>query len=136
MPILNVSVSANPDAALSEKIANELSGLTKNILHKDPGVTSVAITYIAPENWIVGGKSLASQARNSFWLDIKVTAGTNTKSEMADYIEAVFRTMGGVLGELHDTSYTVVHEVPAAAWGFAGKTQEHRFVAGRINSAA
>lgn len=136
MPILNVSVSVHPDAALSERIANELSDLTKNILHKDPAVTSVAITYIAPENWIVGGKSLASQGRNSFWLDIKVTAGTNTKSEMADYIEAVFGMMGRVLGELHDTSYTVVHEVPAAAWGFAGKTQEYRFVAGRIKSAS
>jgi len=136
MPILNVSVSAHPDAALSETIANELSALTKNILHKDPTVTSVAITYIAPENWIVGGKSLASQGRNSFWLDIKVTAGTNTKSEMADYIEAVFGTMERLLGALHDTSYTVVHEVPAAAWGFAGTTQEHRFVAGRIASAA
>lgn len=136
MPILNVTVSAQPDAALSERIANELSQLTESILHKDPAVTSVAISYIAPEHWLVGGKSLASQGLNSFWLDIKVTAGTNTKSEMADYIEAVFRAMGRVLGDLHDTSYTVVHEVPAAAWGFAGKTQEHRFVAGRLKSAA
>ena len=136
MPILNVSVSAHPDAALSERIAHDLSELTKSILHKDPAVTSVAITYVAPENWIVGGKSLASQGRNSFFLDIKVTAGTNTKSEMADFIEAVFQTMGRVLGELHDTSYAVVHEVPAAAWGFAGKTQEHRCVAGRIGRAA
>jgi 4-oxalocrotonate tautomerase len=136
MPILNISVSAHPDAALSEKIASELSELTRIKLHKDPAVTAVAITYIAPEHWIVGGESLASQGRNSFWLDIKVTAGTNTKSEMADYIEAVFRTMGRVLGALHETSYTVVHEVPAAAWGFAGKTQEHRFVASRIKSAA
>jgi 4-oxalocrotonate tautomerase len=136
MPVLNVTVSAAPDAALSERIASELSDLTKNILHKDPAVTSVAIIYIAPENWIVGGKSLASQGRNSFLLDIKVTAGTNTKSEMADYIAAVFQTMGRLLGDLHDTSYTVVHEVPAAAWGFAGKTQEHRFVASRIKVAA
>ena len=135
MPILNVSVSAHPSAALTEKIATELSELTKINLHKDPTVTAVAITYIAPENWIVGGKSLASQGRNSFWLDIKVTAGTNTKSEMGDYIEAVFRSMGRMLGALHDTSYTVVHEVPAAAWGFAGKTQEHRFIASRIKSA-
>lgn len=136
MPILNVSVSAHPDAALSERIANDLSELTSSILHKDPAVTSVAITYIAPENWIVGGTSLASQGRSSFWLDIKITAGTNTKSEMADYIEAVRRTMGDLLGELHEASYTVVHEVPASAWGFAGKTQEHRFVAGRIKGAA
>ena len=136
MPFLNVSVSAAPDAVLTKAIAAELSELTNSHLHKDPTVTSVAITYLAPENWIVGGTSLASQGRSSFWLDIKVTAGTNTKSEMADYIEAVFRTMGGILGKLHDTSYTVVHEVPAAAWGFAGKTQEHRFVAGRIKNAA
>ena len=136
MPILNVSVSAHPDTALTAAIATKLSELTKIHLHKDPTVTAVAITYHAPENWIVGGTSLASQGRNSFWLDIKVTAGTNTKSELADYIDAVFSAMGRLLGALHDTSYTVVHEVPAAAWGFAGKTQEHRFVAGRIKSAA
>lgn len=136
MPFLNVSVSANPDAGLSERIARELSQITASILHKDPVVTSVAINFTAPEHWIVGGTSLASQGRNSFWLDIKVTAGTNTKSEMADYIDAVFTMMGRLLGALHETSYAVVHEVPAAAWGFAGKTQEQRFVEHRIRSAA
>jgi phenylpyruvate tautomerase PptA (4-oxalocrotonate tautomerase family) len=54
--------------------------------------------------------------------------------EMADYIEAIFQAMGRMLGALHDTSYIVVHEIPAAAWGFAGKTQEFRFVAGRIKN--
>lgn len=134
MPVLNLTVSVHPDAALSERIAAELSDLTSSFLHKDPTVTSVAITFVAPENWIVGGTSLANQARNSFWLDIKVTAGTNTKPEIADYIAAVFQTMGGVLGALHDTSYASVQEVPAAAWGFGGKTQEHRFIAGRIGA--
>ena len=51
MPILNLSISAHPDPALSERIANELSELTARFLHKDPAVTSVAITYVAPENW-------------------------------------------------------------------------------------
>jgi 4-oxalocrotonate tautomerase len=55
---------------------------------------------------------------------------------MADFIEVVFQAMARVLGALHDTSYIMVHEVPAAAWGFAGKTQEYRFVAGRIKNAA
>ena len=136
MPFLNVSVSAAPDAALTNAIAAELSELTQSHLRKDPAVTSVAITYLSPENWIVGGASLASQGRSSFWLDIKVTAGTNTKPEMADYIEGVFAAMGRLLGALHETSYIVVHEVPAAAWGFGGKTQEHRFVAGRLKNAA
>jgi 4-oxalocrotonate tautomerase len=55
MPILNISVSAKLDAALSERIATELSELTPDILHKDPDVTSVAITYVSPEHWFVGG---------------------------------------------------------------------------------
>jgi len=136
MPFLNVSISAKPDRALTERIAKELSELTARILNKDPAVTFVAITSIAPESWIVGGASLASQGRNSFWLDIKITAGTNTKSEIADYVGAAFRLMATVLGELHDASYTVIHEVAAAAWGFAGLTQEHRFIAGQLDRAA
>ena len=136
MPILNVSVSTQPDAALSASIAEVLSEATTGLLHKDPTVTAVVINYVSPENWIVGGKSMISHGLKSFWLDIKITAGTNTKSQIAGYIEAVFQAMGRVLGALHDTSYIVVHEVPAAAWGFAGTTQEYRFVAGKIKQAA
>ncbi len=51
---------------------------------------------------------------------------------MTAYIEAVFDAIGRVLGPLHATSYIIVHEVPAAAWGFAGKTQEYRYIAGKI----
>lgn len=135
MPILNVSVSRKPDDAVAASISHALAEATAVHLHKDPVVTAVAINFIAPTHWFVGGKSLAAQELNSFSLDIKVTAGTNTKSEMAAYIEAVFKAMGQALGPLHDTSYVVVHEVSAAAWGFAGKTQEFRFVAAKIKSA-
>lgn len=133
MPILNITVSGKYDAALSMSVAGALSGATKIHLGKDPDLTAVIINYVSQENWFAGGKSLASQGLMSFWLDIKVTAATNTKSEFADYIQAVFGTMARLLGALHGASYIVVHEVPAAAWGFAGKTQEYRFVAGKIN---
>jgi 4-oxalocrotonate tautomerase len=136
MPILNVSVSGQADPALSRSIATALSEAAAVHLHKDPGVTAVVIRYIAPESWFVGGDSLTGQGLKSFHLDIKVTAGTNTKVEMADYVEAVFRTMNQLHGPLHDASYIVVHEVPAAAWGFAGKTQEHRFIVSKIKTAA
>jgi 4-oxalocrotonate tautomerase len=136
MPLIDVSVAGHSDAALSASIAHELSALTATHLHKDPAVTAIAISYVMPENWFVGGTPLADLGRKSFSLDIKVTAGTNTKLEMASYIEAVFHAMGRVVGALHDTSYIIVHEVPAAAWGFAGTTQEYRFVAGRISKAA
>ena len=136
MPYIHVSVSGKTDPALSAKIAHQITGLTRAHLQKDPAVTAVAITFVAPENWYVGGQSLASQNANSFWLDIKVTAGTNTKAQMAAYLEAVFTEMSKLLNSVHEDSYIIVHEVPASAWGFSGKTQEFRYIAGILKPAA
>jgi 4-oxalocrotonate tautomerase len=136
MPILNVSVAGKPDLARSAAIATLLTELTRAHLKKDPLVTAVAINYIEPEHWFVGGRSLASQATSSFWLDIKVTSGTNTKVQLAAYLEAVFTEMSKLLSSVHEDSYIVVHEVPASAWGFSGKSQEFRYVASILEIAA
>ena len=132
MPYIHVSVSTKSDRALSAKLAQTITELTRAHLQKDPAVTAVAITFIGPENWYIGGKSLADLNTNSFWLDIKVTQGTNTKMQMAAYLEAVFGEMETLLTSVHEDSYILVHEVPATSWGFAGKTQEYRFIAGRL----
>jgi 4-oxalocrotonate tautomerase len=136
MPFLAVSVAAKPNPVLSATIARELSQLTDAHLHKDPAVMAIAISYVDPEHWFAGGRSLAGADTKGFWLDIKVTDATNTKSEMADYIAAVFAMMARVLGAVHEHSYILVHAVPAAAYGFGGKTQELRFIAGRLETAA
>ncbi|MEQ1671279.1 MAG: tautomerase family protein, partial [Hyphomicrobium sp.] len=125
MPIINVSVTGAPDAGLSRRIASALSDLTRTHLRKDPAVTAVAIQYTDPAHWFAGGSSLAAQGINTFWLDIKVVDGTNTKQELAAYIEGVFAAMSGLLGTAHNESYVLVHEVPASAYGFGGKTQEY-----------
>ena len=54
----------------------------------------------------------------------------------ASYLEAVFATVSGILGPTHSESYVLVHEVPAAAYGFGGKTQEFRFISGQMQTAA
>ena len=135
MPIINISLTGQPDAALSARIATEVTALTKAHLRKDPTITAVAVQYIDPRHWFAGGRSLADQDANTFWLDIKVVDGTNTKPELADYIEQIFAAMSRVLGRVHSESYVLVHEVPAAAYGFGGKTQEFRFITGRLQAA-
>ena len=135
MPIINISVSGAPDAALSARLAAEASELTLRHLRKDPTVTAVAISYVDPAHWFAGGRSLAEQGRSSFWLDIKVVDGTNTKQELADYLAAVFDRIGALIGGAHEESYVLVHKVPASAYGYGGKTQEFRFVAGRLKAA-
>jgi 4-oxalocrotonate tautomerase len=135
MPIITVTVTGQPDPALSRRIAQEISEQTRAHLRKDPAVTAVLVNYADPRHWFAGGESLAAQNANTFWLDIKVVDGTNTKQELASYLEHVFAAMNGLLGQVHSESYILVHEVPAAAYGFGGKTQEFRFVAGKLKVA-
>ncbi|MCV3210336.1 4-oxalocrotonate tautomerase family protein [Mesorhizobium sp. YC-39] len=135
MPIINVSVTGKPNAALSATIAREVTKLTATHLRKDPTITAVAITYLDPQHWFAGGKSLAEHGANTFWLDTKVVDGTNTKLELEAYLRAIFAAFGQILGNVHEESYALVHEVPAAAYGFGGKSQEFRFISGRLKAA-
>ncbi len=134
MPIINVSVTGKADPALSQRIATAVSELTANHLHKDPTITAVVVSYVDPAHWFAGGRSLADQGANSFWLDIKVVDGTNTKQEMANYLEAVFAGFQQLLGNVHSESYILVHEVSAAAYGFEGKTQEFRYISNKLKA--
>jgi len=127
MPILNVKVSAQRSAATSRAIADTLLELTTRILRKDPKLTSIAIAYVDPQDWIVGGKTLAEQGKLSVYFDIKVTDETNTKQEKAQYIRESFAAFEKLLGDLHEESYIHVEDVRAAAYGYGGLTQEYRF---------
>jgi 4-oxalocrotonate tautomerase len=136
MPIINIAVTGKPDPALSARLATEVTELTRTHLRKDPTITAVAVTYIDPQHWFAGGQSLAAQDKNTFWLDIKVVDGTNTKTELAAYQQHIFTAMSAILAPVHSESYILVHEVPAAAYGYGGKTQEFRFISGRIQANA
>lgn len=127
MPILNVKVSAIPSAEMTTKISELLLELTSRILHKDRNVTAIAIDYVDPENWIVGGKSLAEQNKSSIYFDVKVTDETNTKDEKAQYIREAFAAFAKLLGNMHEESYIYVQDVRAASYGYGGKTQERRY---------
>jgi len=127
MPILNVKVSGAKSPELTRQISELLFDLTTRILKKKREVTSIAIDYIDPDNWIVGGASLSEQQKHSFYFDIKITDETNTKDEKALYIREAFDGFARILGSLHEESYIYVQDVRAASYGFGGYTQEYRY---------
>jgi 4-oxalocrotonate tautomerase len=127
MPILNVKVSANRTPALSRQITNTLLDLTERILKKNRKLTAVVIDYVDPQDWFVGGESLAGLGKRSFYFDVKVVDETNTKAEKLQYIGEAFTAMAELLGNLHEESYIHVDDVRATAYGYGGKTQEFRF---------
>jgi 4-oxalocrotonate tautomerase len=134
MPILQVKLSTTPSPVLSQQVATVLGELTAQLLHKQPDVTVVTVDYVDPKHWLLGGRSLAEQGLVSFFLDIKVTAGTNTKDEKAAYQQQVFARLGELFGPLHPTSYVQVHDVRAEAWGYGGLTQEFRYIKRQLSA--
>jgi 4-oxalocrotonate tautomerase len=136
MPLITVSYSGSRHTpSLKADIAAAVSDLTAKILHKDPKVTAIIIKSVDAADWFAGGKSLAAQELASFWLDIHITEGTNTKDEKAAYIAAMFARMSELLGPLHNESYLHVGEVKGDAYGFGGLTQERRYIAGKLQVA-
>ena len=127
MPILNVKVSGIKSTETTKQITDLLLDITTRILKKKREVTAIAIDYVDKDCWIVGGKLLSEQGKNSFYFDIKVTDETNTKDEKAQYIKEAFEGFEKILGDLHEESYVYVADVRATAYGYGGKTQEYRY---------
>jgi len=134
MPMITVRYATRrqgPD--LKQQIAQAASELAATLLHKDPRVTAVLVEAADAADWFVGGRSLAEQKLASFWLDIRITDGTNSKDEKAGFVAAAFARMGELLGPLHTESYVHVHDARADGYGFGGLTQERRYIAGRLS---
>src|SRR5215204_4078466 len=136
MPLITVSYSTSREKpSLKSNIAVAVSELTAEILHKDPRVTAIIVKSVEPADWFAGGKSLAEHKLASYWIDIHVSEGTNTKDEKAAYLAAMFARMGELLGPLHEETYLHVDEVKGDAYGFGGLTQERRYIAGKLEVA-
>jgi 4-oxalocrotonate tautomerase len=133
MPLITVSYSTSRETpSLKSDIAATVSELTAGILHKDPRVTAIIVKSVDAADWFAGGKSLAEHKLASYWIDIHVSEGTNTKDEKAAYLAEVFKRMAGLLGPLHEETYLHVDEVKGDAYGFGGLTQERRYIAGKF----
>ena len=134
MPLITVSyTSPRQSPSLKADIASAVSELTAEILHKDPKVTAIIVKSVDARDWFAGGKSLAEQGLASYWIDIHVTEGTNTKDEKAAYLAAMFKRMAEILGPLHPETYLHIDEVKGDAYGFGGLTQERRYIAGKLD---
>lgn len=124
MPYLNCKLNIEE----SEEIANDISEVllknTSEILGKKAEVTAINIEFVGNGFWYIGKQ----KAKDSFFLDIKITEGTNTKEQKQSYIKQVFEDMKNILGELEPASYIVIDDVRSDSWGFDGMTQEMRFL--------
>lgn len=126
MPTLQLKVSPLQNPSRYAKLATALTQLTANHLSKRAEVTAVMIDDVPAARWYVGGCDVGGPTA---FLEISVTAGTNTEQEKAAFIHAAYAEMQQQLapgGVLEPASYVIVRELPATDWGYGGQTQAAR----------
>jgi 4-oxalocrotonate tautomerase len=130
MPMITIRyVTPEPRPGLRPQIAKLAVRLGAEKLGKDPGVTAVLVEPADPESWFVAGAPPAAAGLSAFWLDIKITDGTNTKAETTAFVKAAYEGMAGLLGPLHEECYVYVHAADGDAYGYGGRTQNGRWAA-------
>jgi 4-oxalocrotonate tautomerase len=117
------SPSGTPDLARAAALA---TSLTARLLRKDPEVTAVAVSLVSPQEWFIAGRSLAEWGRGAFFLEVRVTDGTNTAEEKRAFVAEAFRALAELLGEAHPESYVHVIDARGDAYGYGGLTQDQR----------
>lgn len=114
------------DEATRADLARRTTGLLADILRKRPEVSAVLVEPVsAGATWTVGGAPVPRAAH----MEVLITAGTNTETEKARFVEAAHRLLAEAMPGLHDATYVVLREPAAESWGYAGRTQAARRVA-------
>lgn len=130
MPMITVRyVTPTPRPELHQKIAELAASLGAEKLGKDRQVTVVLVEPADPGSWYIAGSRPTEAGLSAFWLDIKITAGTNTRAETTAFVKAAYEGMEALIGPLHEECYVYVHATDGDAYGYGGRTQNGRWAA-------
>lgn len=66
-------------------------------------------TFVPRTQWFIAGDAANVGEFTTFYLEIKITNGTNTRDEKARYLREVFEAIGALVGNAHPASYVVLH---------------------------
>ena len=133
MPYVDIRIGGPCLPETIDRFATRMTGLVAEILRKKHELTAVAVHCVPPGHWYVAGKSLSAQGLATFFLEVNVTEGTNTRDEKAAFVAAAFAAAEGILGRLDAASYVIVRDVAADAWGYQGRTQEQRRIGNSLS---
>jgi 4-oxalocrotonate tautomerase len=128
MPTLLLRVTPLQNPERYAELAAELTDLTVSVLHKRREVTAVVVEDLPLARWHIAGQTVNQPAA---WLQIDITAGTNTTEEKARFVAEAWallthRLSAGEGAMLAEASYVTVRELPATDWGYGGCTQAQR----------
>lgn len=127
MPGILLTISGEPDDELAQRVAEEITNLTCSVLRKRPEQAMMMIRHVPHRAWFIDKRSLSAWGKNSFRLEVTITRDTNTRTEKAEFHKQAFALLSRLLGDVHPHSNVHIIDCSAAAYGYGGITQEHRF---------
>lgn len=126
MPTLVLKITSSPAFADHAALASTLTDITSEVLGKRREVTAVLVEEISTTRWFIGSQMTVQPTA---WLEISITAGTNSEQQKQAFVGAAWQALDDSLGAgagLHPTSYVIVRELPPEDWGYGGLTQKAR----------
>ena len=127
MPYVKIRITPNGlTDAERLALARRATDVMAEVLAKRRDLVAVEIVEREPGCWFIGGRSLVGAQGKSAYVEAKITEGTNSPSQKAEAVLALNAMLKDVLGNVEQASYVTLHEVPADAWGYDGRTQASR----------
>ena len=127
MPYVSATLAVTPSIELTARAIAALTDLTVEVLGKERARTTVVVQYVPAGQWARGGAPLPARG---YFVEVKVTAGTNLREHKARYVREVNRVLQSLLGEA--SGYVAVEELPADSWGYLGETQELHYLKNKL----
>ncbi|WP_349295677.1 hypothetical protein ABEB22_14375 (plasmid) [Thioclava sp. 'Guangxiensis'] len=122
MPLIHLQRSEGLSAEMADAIAERLTGITRDVLGKDPKVTVVRIDAPLHESRLYVDAATAGPTICT--LSIQITAGSNTVEEKTSWLSEVASLLE--IKQSDVPNYITIHEIPGADWGFNGLSQTSR----------
>ncbi|MCB1784858.1 MAG: tautomerase family protein [Gammaproteobacteria bacterium] len=123
VPYISVQLQPRPTERQAALLARGITEAMAEVAHKRADVTAVRIGGADAVLWSIAGRPCDGVTA---YVDVKITAGTNSGNEKATLLRRLHALLADTLGGLAEASYIVIHEVPGEDWGYAGVTQADR----------
>lgn len=131
MPLLTLDITSAPLTQEQRHLMQHgLTQLMASVLGKVAHLTVVQVRESPDRSlWSVGGQPL-TDAEWCASLQVAITEGTNSLPQHSDFLAAAHELLQATMGCPPSAPlYIVLHNVPAAHWGYGGHTQASRRVA-------
>ena len=126
MPYINIRLGSKLDNDQREQLCERTTSLMNTVMGKRREVTVVHIQESEAQQWSTNALPLATDEPVAAYVDVKITAGTNTPEEKAELISQTVKMLQDVVGTIQEACYVVIDDIPANSWGYNGVTQAER----------